>query len=78
MSSPLLCPDFCTSLKITDQSNQNVLCNIFCEKLEDHPIIFQIGDIIRLHRVKVGPRFQNCLDHHLTRPTDLPGCWFSS
>ncbi|CAG01067.1 unnamed protein product, partial [Tetraodon nigroviridis] len=44
--------DFCTSLKITDQSNQSVCCNIFCEKLEDHPKIFRIGDIIRLHRVK--------------------------
>ncbi|XP_056907866.1 protection of telomeres protein 1 isoform X2 [Takifugu flavidus] len=44
--------DFCSSLKITDQSNQSVFCTIFCEKLEDHPKIFQIGDIIRLHRVK--------------------------
>ncbi|KAM4601667.1 protection of telomeres protein 1 isoform 2-T2 [Polymixia lowei] len=44
--------DFCSSLKITDQSNQKVGCNIFCEKLEDHPKIFQMGDIIRLHRVK--------------------------
>ncbi|TNN00719.1 hypothetical protein fugu_011965 [Takifugu bimaculatus] len=43
---PYLC------LNITDQSNQSVFCTIFCEKLEDHPKIFQIGDIIRLHRVK--------------------------
>ncbi|GLD55997.1 protection of telomeres protein 1 isoform X1, partial [Lates japonicus] len=45
-------PDFCSSLKITDQSNQKIGCTIFCEKLDDHPKIFQIGDIIRLHRVK--------------------------
>lgn len=44
--------DSCSILKITDQSNQNITCNIFCEKLEDHPKIFQIGDIIRMHRVK--------------------------
>ncbi|KAF6717712.1 Protection of telomeres protein 1 [Oryzias melastigma] len=45
--------DFCSSLKITDQSNRNVSCTIFCEKLEQHPKIFQIGDIVRMHRVKV-------------------------
>ncbi|CAL8358186.1 unnamed protein product [Lota lota] len=44
--------DYCSSLKITDQSNQKVGCNIFCERLEDHPKIFQLGDIIRMHRVK--------------------------
>uniref|UniRef100_A0A8C4EW91 Protection of telomeres protein 1 n=1 Tax=Dicentrarchus labrax TaxID=13489 RepID=A0A8C4EW91_DICLA len=44
--------DFCSSLKITDQSNQKIGCTIFCEKLEDHPKIFQIGDIVRMHRVK--------------------------
>ncbi|XP_008302733.1 protection of telomeres protein 1 [Stegastes partitus] len=44
--------DFCSILKITDQSNQNITCNIFREKLEDHPKIFQIGDIVRMHRVK--------------------------
>uniref|UniRef100_A0A8C5F919 Protection of telomeres protein 1 n=1 Tax=Gadus morhua TaxID=8049 RepID=A0A8C5F919_GADMO len=44
--------DYCSSLKITDQSNQKVVCTIFCEKLEDHPKIFQLGDIIRMHRVK--------------------------
>nr|XP_033489962.1 protection of telomeres protein 1 [Epinephelus lanceolatus]XP_033489963.1 protection of telomeres protein 1 [Epinephelus lanceolatus] len=44
--------DFCSSLKITDQSNQKISCTIFCEKLEDHPRIFQIGDIVRMHRVK--------------------------
>uniref|UniRef100_A0A3Q3X9A5 Protection of telomeres protein 1 n=1 Tax=Mola mola TaxID=94237 RepID=A0A3Q3X9A5_MOLML len=43
--------DFCSSLKITDQSNQKIRCNVFCEKLEDHPKIFQIGDIIRMHRL---------------------------
>ncbi|XP_042339547.1 protection of telomeres protein 1-like, partial [Plectropomus leopardus] len=42
----------CSSLKITDQSNQNISVTIFVEKLEDHPKIFQIGDIIRMHRVK--------------------------
>ena len=45
--------DYCSSLKITDQSNQKVGCNIFCDRLEDHPKIFQLGDIIRMHRVKV-------------------------
>uniref|UniRef100_A0A3P8UGA0 Protection of telomeres protein 1 n=1 Tax=Cynoglossus semilaevis TaxID=244447 RepID=A0A3P8UGA0_CYNSE len=45
--------DFCSSLKITDQSNLKIVCTIFCDKLENHPKIFQIGDIIRLHRVKV-------------------------
>ncbi|XP_070828388.1 protection of telomeres protein 1 [Chaetodon trifascialis] len=44
--------DFCSSLKITDQSNQKISCTVFCEKLDDHPKIFQIGDIIRMHRVK--------------------------
>uniref|UniRef100_A0A3B4Z5S2 Protection of telomeres protein 1 n=1 Tax=Stegastes partitus TaxID=144197 RepID=A0A3B4Z5S2_9TELE len=46
------CTNFCSILKITDQSNQNITCNIFREKLEDHPKIFQIGDIVRMHRVK--------------------------
>lgn len=45
--------DFCSSLKITDQSNQKISCTIFCEKLDGHPKIFQIGDVIRMHRVKV-------------------------
>ncbi|XP_061629104.1 protection of telomeres protein 1 isoform X4 [Phyllopteryx taeniolatus] len=45
--------DFCSSLKITDQSQQNIVCTVFCPKLESHPQIFQIGDIVRLHRVKV-------------------------
>ncbi|KAM6926549.1 protection of telomeres protein 1 isoform 1-T2 [Lycodopsis pacificus] len=44
--------DFCSTLKITDQSNQKIGCTVFCEKLEDHPKVFQIGDIVRLHRVK--------------------------
>ncbi|XP_029282932.1 protection of telomeres protein 1 isoform X2 [Cottoperca gobio] len=44
--------DFCSSLKITDQSNEKIGCTVFCEKLEDHPKIYQIGDIVRLHRVK--------------------------
>ncbi|XP_034033238.1 protection of telomeres protein 1 [Thalassophryne amazonica] len=46
--------DFCSSLKIIDQSNQKVCCTIFRKKLEDHPKIFQIGDIVRLHRVKTS------------------------
>lgn len=50
-------PDFCSSLKITDQSNLKIVCTIFCDKLENHPKIFQIGDIIRLHRVKVQLKF---------------------
>ncbi|XP_055078315.1 protection of telomeres protein 1 isoform X2 [Periophthalmus magnuspinnatus] len=45
--------DYCSSLKITDQSNQRIGCNIFLSKLEEHPKIFQVGDIIRMHRVKV-------------------------
>ncbi|XP_045892963.1 protection of telomeres protein 1-like [Micropterus dolomieu] len=44
--------DFCSSLKITDQSNQKICCTVFCEKLDDHPKIFKIGDIVRMHRVK--------------------------
>lgn len=59
-SSPLCPADFCSSLKITDQSNQKVCCTLFREKLDDHPKIFQIGDIIRLHRVKVWVSY--CVD----------------
>nr|XP_061780655.1 protection of telomeres protein 1-like isoform X2 [Nerophis lumbriciformis] len=44
--------DFCSSLKITDQSQRKIGCTIFCDKPESHPQIFQIGDIIRMHRVK--------------------------
>ncbi|XP_041852864.1 protection of telomeres protein 1 isoform X2 [Melanotaenia boesemani] len=44
--------DLCSSLKITDQSNRRVGCTIFHENLENHPKIFQMGDIIRMHRVK--------------------------
>ncbi|KAF3843886.1 hypothetical protein F7725_015934 [Dissostichus mawsoni] len=40
-------------LKITDQSNEKISCSVFCEKLEDHPKIYQIGDIVRLHRVQL-------------------------
>uniref|UniRef100_A0A665U433 Protection of telomeres protein 1 n=1 Tax=Echeneis naucrates TaxID=173247 RepID=A0A665U433_ECHNA len=44
--------DFCSILKITDKSNQKIGCTIFRQNLEDHPKIFQIGDIVRMHRVK--------------------------
>uniref|UniRef100_A0A673HMZ8 Protection of telomeres protein 1 n=1 Tax=Sinocyclocheilus rhinocerous TaxID=307959 RepID=A0A673HMZ8_9TELE len=44
--------DYCSTLKITDQSDVKVGCNIFSKKLEDHPVIFRVGDIIRLHRFK--------------------------
>ncbi|CAJ1056052.1 protection of telomeres protein 1 isoform X1 [Xyrichtys novacula] len=44
--------DFCSVLKITDQSNEEILCKIFCKKLEDHPKVLQVGDIVRLHGVK--------------------------
>ncbi|XP_060743071.1 protection of telomeres protein 1 [Tachysurus vachellii] len=44
--------DYCSTLKITDQSDAKVSCTIFSERLDDHPKIFRIGDIIRLHRVK--------------------------
>lgn len=47
--------DYCTILKVTDQSNSMIGCNIFLPKLEDHPKIFKAGDIIRMHRVKVQP-----------------------
>ncbi|MEQ2239743.1 hypothetical protein ILYODFUR_007595, partial [Ilyodon furcidens] len=45
--------DYCSCLKITDQSEHKIGCTIFCERLEDHPKIFQTGDIVRMHRVKV-------------------------
>ncbi|KAL6106229.1 pot1 [Pungitius sinensis] len=45
--------DFCSTLKITDQSEQKIACTVFRDKLEDHPQIFRVGDIVRLHRVKV-------------------------
>ena len=45
--------DFCSMLKITDQSDVKLGCSIFSDKLEDHPQIYKIGDIVRLHRVKV-------------------------
>lgn len=48
-----LSTDFCSTLKITDPSNQKICCTVFSEKLDNHPKIFQIGDIIRMHRVKV-------------------------
>ncbi|XP_067091102.1 protection of telomeres protein 1 isoform X2 [Osmerus mordax] len=44
--------DYCSSLKIIDQSNEKVACSIFSSKLDSHPKIFKTGDIIRLHRVK--------------------------
>nr|XP_057944038.1 protection of telomeres protein 1 isoform X2 [Doryrhamphus excisus] len=47
--------DFCSSLKITDQSQLKISCTIFCNKLESHPQILQIGNIIRMHRVKAHP-----------------------
>ncbi|XP_032403048.1 protection of telomeres protein 1 isoform X3 [Xiphophorus hellerii] len=47
--------DYCSSLKITDQTEHKIGCTIFCENLEDHPRIFQTGDIVRMHRVKVHP-----------------------
>ncbi|XP_068458308.1 protection of telomeres protein 1 [Clinocottus analis] len=45
--------DFCSTLKITDQSNQKICCSVFGAKLKDHPKVFQVGDIVRLHRFKV-------------------------
>uniref|UniRef100_A0A8C6NME3 Protection of telomeres protein 1 n=1 Tax=Nothobranchius furzeri TaxID=105023 RepID=A0A8C6NME3_NOTFU len=44
--------DYCSSLKITDESNQKIVCTIFCREMDDHPKIFQNGDIIRLHSSK--------------------------
>ncbi|XP_074534226.1 protection of telomeres protein 1 [Halichoeres trimaculatus] len=44
--------DYCSILKITDQSKREILCKIFCKNLEDHPKVFQVGDIVRLHGVK--------------------------
>ncbi|XP_049578326.1 protection of telomeres protein 1 isoform X2 [Syngnathus scovelli] len=44
--------DYCSSLKITDQSQKLISCTIFCPTLESHPQIFQNGDIVRLHKVK--------------------------
>ncbi|XP_059191877.1 protection of telomeres protein 1 [Centropristis striata] len=48
--------DFHSYFKITDQSNETIKCTIFCKKLEDHPKIFQNGDIVRMHRVKLQQR----------------------
>ncbi|TNN33583.1 Protection of telomeres protein 1 [Liparis tanakae] len=45
--------DLCSTLKITDQSNQRISCSVFGEKLENHPKVFRVGDIVRLHRFKV-------------------------
>lgn len=53
--------DYCSTLKITDQSNQIVWCTIFSKNLVDHPTV-EVGDVIRLHRVKVRhitPLFQS-------------------
>ncbi|XP_062848362.1 protection of telomeres protein 1 [Trichomycterus rosablanca] len=58
--------DYCSTLKITDQTNAKVGCTIFSEKLEDHPKIFRIGDIIRLHRVKA-----QMFNHSMTLLTTL-------
>ncbi|XP_073724895.1 protection of telomeres protein 1 [Misgurnus anguillicaudatus] len=44
--------DYCSMLKITDQSDVKVSCTIFTKNLEDHPVILKNGDIIRLHRFK--------------------------
>lgn len=52
--------DFCSSLKITDQSQEKIGCTIFCDKLEKHPKVFKIGDIVRMHRVKVQPYKLKC------------------
>ncbi|XP_072291658.1 protection of telomeres protein 1 isoform X2 [Eucyclogobius newberryi] len=46
--------DYCSSIKISDQSNQKIGCNIFLPNVEEHPKIFQVGDVIRMHRVKVS------------------------
>ncbi|KAM6937649.1 protection of telomeres protein 1 [Xenentodon cancila] len=45
--------DFCSSLKITDQSKHKISCTIFSDDLENHPKVFQTGDVVRMHRVKV-------------------------
>ncbi|XP_061107947.1 protection of telomeres protein 1 isoform X2 [Conger conger] len=45
--------DYCSTLKITDESDVKLGCSIFSEKLEDHPQIYKTGDIVRLHRVKM-------------------------
>ena len=45
--------DYCSTLKIIDQSNEKVCCSIFSSKLDSHPKVFKTGDIVRLHRVKV-------------------------
>uniref|UniRef100_A0A8C9TBA3 Protection of telomeres protein 1 n=1 Tax=Scleropages formosus TaxID=113540 RepID=A0A8C9TBA3_SCLFO len=45
--------DYCSTLKITDESSVKIGCSVFSEKVEEHPKVFKNGDIIRLHRVKV-------------------------
>ncbi|MFT7799652.1 protection of telomeres protein 1 [Arapaima gigas] len=54
--------DYCSTLKITDESNVKIGCSIFSEKLEEHPKVFKNGDIIRLHRVKATQLFNSCVN----------------
>ncbi|KPP77294.1 protection of telomeres protein 1-like [Scleropages formosus] len=44
--------DYCSTLKITDESSVKIGCSVFSEKVEEHPKVFKNGDIIRLHRVQ--------------------------
>ncbi|XP_057186208.1 protection of telomeres protein 1 isoform X1 [Triplophysa rosa] len=44
--------DYSSMIKITDQSDAKVCCNIFAKNMDDHPVILKVGDIIRLHRFK--------------------------
>ncbi|PWA19917.1 hypothetical protein CCH79_00016550 [Gambusia affinis] len=65
--------DYCSSLKITDQTERKIGCTIFCENLEDHPRIFQTGDIVRMHRVKPGAFLKIYNLRAVPGPSRVPG-----
>ncbi|KAL2093318.1 hypothetical protein ACEWY4_010630 [Coilia grayii] len=47
--------DYCSTLKLADQSGATVVCTVFSKNQDNQPKIFKTGDVIRLHRVKAYP-----------------------
>ena len=45
--------DYCSVVTIVDQTNVKLTCMLFSGNYEALPIIYKVGDIVRLHRLKI-------------------------
>ena len=46
--------EYCLSFRINDETSRNGIACIWFAKIQDLPTKMEVGDIIRLHRAKIG------------------------